>query len=432
MEEHSENLKQLQTQASVNLTPTPQRQRTPEGATPATFEALPPEVYSLTWPTAFLESPRGERLELTEEASHATRSSGITKGVALVGPLSLERGLAYFEVEVAEMESKCSQSMALGFCPVLPETRSSALRAERARELRRATLLGYDLPKIYADGQEAGKINTKQWRPLKDLSAGSRIGLLIDRNAWELTVFMNGCRKVTVSIPTDGSQRPTEVWGIVDIHGNVRSVRLRGNSEIRPTASPALPAPPQWALQVPRTPARLASTQEHASTPLAGRDIPPRSLFEEENPPSKKFSVVEVTASAKKRLRLSAHPCGCIAHLLDINRSVIHLPRQADFVIGRNPQQHPEALAQRRAKHGLQKARRHRLCRRFHYDHGLRVSERHVCEWSQSCSRDSAARRSDRGRQSAAKPQGVPVRSLHAIGAGRLILRGVVIPARAM
>ncbi|CAE7829663.1 nipblb [Symbiodinium sp. CCMP2592] len=338
MEEHSENLKQLQTQASVNLTPTPQRQRTPEGATPATFEGLPPEVYSLTWPTAFLESPRGERLELTEEASHATRSSGITKGVALVGPLSLERGLAYFEVEVAEMESKCSQSMALGFCPVLPETRGSALRAERARELRRATLLGYDLPKIYADGQEAGKINTKQWRPLKDLSAGSRIGLLIDRNAWELTVFMNGCRKVTVSIPTDGSQRPTEVWGIVDIHGNVRSVRLRGNSEIRPTASPALPAPPQWALQAPRTPARLASTQEHASTPLAGRDIPPRSLFEEENPPSKKFSVVEVTASAKKRLRLSAHPCGCIAHLLDVNRTVIHLPRQADFVIGRNPQ----------------------------------------------------------------------------------------------
>ncbi|CAE7871896.1 unnamed protein product, partial [Symbiodinium microadriaticum] len=202
----------------------------------------------------------------------------------------------------------------LGFCPVLPETRGSSLRAERARELRRATLLGYDLPKIYADGQEAGKINTKQWRPLKDLAAGSRLGLLIDRNAWELTVFMNGCRKVTVSIPTDGSQRPTEVWGIVDIHGNVRSVRLRGNSEIRPAASPAVPAPPQWALQAPRTPARLASTQEHASTPLAGRDMLPRSLFEEDNPPSKKFAVVE----ALRAQALRAEAAGTSAKLEEV------------------------------------------------------------------------------------------------------------------
>ncbi|CAE7554895.1 unnamed protein product, partial [Symbiodinium pilosum] len=183
---------------------------------------------------------------------------------------------------VDEMESKCSQSMALGFCTSLPESRPAPLRAERARELKKATLLGYDLPKIFADGQEVGKIPAKQWRPLKDLSAGSRLGLLIDRNSWELTVFMNGCRKVTVSIPNEVSPRPTEVWGIVDVHGNVRSVRLRGNPENR-SAVLAAPLPPQWALQAPQTPLRLASTQENASTPLAdrGRDLPPRALFEE-------------------------------------------------------------------------------------------------------------------------------------------------------
>jgi len=50
----------------------------------------------------------------------------------------------------------------------------------------------------------------------------------------------------------------------------------------------------------------------------------------------KKFSVLEVTASAKKRLKLSAHACGCMVHLLDFKGEVIHIPK-SDFIIGRNP-----------------------------------------------------------------------------------------------
>ncbi|CAJ1400484.1 unnamed protein product [Effrenium voratum] len=150
------------------------------------------------------------------------------------GPLSLERGMAYFEVEASGLRArsavqdmaKCSQSMAIGLTSQRPGGGRPLLRLDCAREDAHAVLLGYDLPKIFADGKEVGKINAKHWRPLKDLTVGTRVGLLMDRNAMELAVYVNGMRKVTAALPGT-SQRWAECWGMVDVHGNVRALRLR-------------------------------------------------------------------------------------------------------------------------------------------------------------------------------------------------------------
>ncbi|CAJ1414046.1 unnamed protein product, partial [Effrenium voratum] len=313
------------TPCRISAAPTPQRaNRTPPSASQ---EDLPPEVYALSWPSSFLDAPRGERLELSENGAVATRSSGINKGIALLGPLSLERGMAYFEVEVQDM-AKCSQSMAIGLTSQRPGGGRPLLRLDCAREDAHAVLLGYDLPKIFADGKEVGKINAKHWRPLKDLTVGTRVGLLMDRNAMELAVYVNGMRKVTAALPGT-SQRWAECWGMVDVHGNVRALRLRPGK--RSVASPVrqVPPPPKWA-QAPMTPVRLASTQEMNTPNLEGaakdQELPKKfSVLEAGRPP---FSLephqpqkppksaescrdLEVTASAKKRLKLSAHACGC-------------------------------------------------------------------------------------------------------------------------
>ncbi|CAE8604999.1 unnamed protein product, partial [Polarella glacialis] len=44
-----------------------------------------------------------------------------------------------------------------------------------------------------------------------------------------------------------------------------------------------------------------------------------------------------VAAGPKKRLRLSAHPCGCMVHLVSNTGDIVHIPRMGDFVIGRYP-----------------------------------------------------------------------------------------------
>merc|ERR1719210_3093119 len=94
---------------------------------------LPAEARGLQWPEAFCTSPKGERLELLEGGSLARRTSGVGFGVALVGPLNLEKGFAFFEVEVAEI-THSSQTMAIGMC-CMPPPDSKVARVERARDL---------------------------------------------------------------------------------------------------------------------------------------------------------------------------------------------------------------------------------------------------------------------------------------------------------
>lgn len=312
---------------SLRAAATPNRQRSLGGAKKAPIVAktmtaaaavssspqackLPAEARGLQWPEAFCASPKGERLELLEGGTLARRTSGVGFGTALVGPLSLEKGAAYFEVLVTELEPKRSQTMAIGLC-VTPPVGAKVARAERARDLGQGSyLLGYDLPKVYANGAEVAKIATKEWRPLKELAEGDIIGLLVERAGMELTVFVNGERKANAAVPPpDGSTTPSpsrwpgEVWGIFDLHGTVRAVRLRGPTAARqrpqltrepatsmPPPAPSMPsAPPvpqRWTASSPAqaslgarrqppgesTPApaaRLASTQEmEVETPL--------------------------------------------------------------------------------------------------------------------------------------------------------------------
>eukprot|EP00933_Yihiella_yeosuensis_P038264 TRINITY_DN32203_c0_g1_i1.p1 TRINITY_DN32203_c0_g1~~TRINITY_DN32203_c0_g1_i1.p1 ORF type:complete len:445 (-),score=95.82 TRINITY_DN32203_c0_g1_i1:330-1664(-) len=343
--------------------PTPQRQRTPpqRSNTPATVaqsapegnasfaspmaledafasaaggtDGLPQEVRSLSWPKSFLDGPIGERLELSESGALATRTSGINQGIAFTGPFSMEQGTAYFEIEVVELEPSRSSTLAIGVCSALPAAGRVA-RTSSARDLKDGfCLLGYDLPKIYANGSET-KINTKAWRPLKDLTVGTRVGLLISRSAMELTVFVNGEKKVTAKLPGDATGHcPSKLWGVVDVHGTVKAVRLHGN------AGKSL-AQPREEIKVPPAPPsllRMASTQEmDALLPSASAAIALKRGAE-----VLAGGVSSTTSSVdpvpKKRVKLSAHPCGCMVHLIQSSGEVVHVPKEGDFVIGRNP-----------------------------------------------------------------------------------------------
>eukprot|EP00408_Alexandrium_pacificum_P014151 CAMPEP_0171216896 /NCGR_PEP_ID=MMETSP0790-20130122/32412_1 /TAXON_ID=2925 /ORGANISM="Alexandrium catenella, Strain OF101" /LENGTH=65 /DNA_ID=CAMNT_0011682681 /DNA_START=25 /DNA_END=219 /DNA_ORIENTATION=+ len=65
--------------------------------------------------------------------------------------------------------------MAIGIASSLPTSKS--LRVERARDLGEGTyVVGYDPPKVFVNGAEVSKISTKEWRPLKELKVGDRVG----------------------------------------------------------------------------------------------------------------------------------------------------------------------------------------------------------------------------------------------------------------
>lgn len=354
---------------------------------------VPAEARGLHWPEAFCANPRGERLEFLEDGMLARRTSGVGFGVALVGPLSLEKGTAYFEVEVAELEPKRSQTMAIGICSA-PPAQGKVARVERARDLGQGSyVLGYDLPKVYANGSEVAKIGTKQWRPLKELVQGDVVGLLIERASMELTVFVNGEKRASAVVQSsiDGGnsaspQRwPSEVWGVFDVHGTVRAARLRGPGAAGkrrqltreatvlvpppgPSAPPvrncwtsASPAPAadkrrsRLGELTPALGARCASTQDmEAATPFFGKvagapgaAATPAPAAAERAPSTPAGSASGQrrgtsracleAAGPKKRLRLMTHPCGCMVHLLRDTGEVVHVPRMGDFVIGRNP-----------------------------------------------------------------------------------------------
>lgn len=391
--------------------PTPQRQRasgvqatsmavaseegTPWGSPRAGEVRLPAEARGLQWPQVFCAHPKGERLVILEDGALARRTNGVGFGTALVGPLSFDKGTAYFEVEIAELGPKGSQTMAIGFCSSLPVD-SKVARAERARDIGQGSyLVGYDLPKVFVHGREVAKIGTKQWRPLKELAEGDVVGLLLERQSMELTVFVNGERKATAAVPTaDASPSPQrwgEVWGVFDLHGMVRAARARGpaslakprrpqlheaaaaSSSLAAATAPAAPAALAGsfpgssarlaaAAKVPATLAaaplarttwrsldstplpapRLASTQDlEAPTPVQQLSASQASVLTTAampGTPSLKRTASRVGMEVgKKRLRLGSHPCGCMVHLMRDTGETVHVPRMGDFVIGRNP-----------------------------------------------------------------------------------------------
>jgi len=336
------------------------------------------QLAGLSWPGEFCQAPRGERLELSEDASTATRTSGVGRGICFVGPLQLENGAAYFEVEVTELEPNWSQTMALGVVNALPGSRNPLLQ-ERARDLGIGScVVGYDLPKLFSNGMEVAKVPTKLWRPLKELAVGDRVGLLIEREM-KLTVFVNGRRRVNVTVPgaKDGRQRwPAELWGVVDVHGTVRSVRLKtgpadpvpqpGASEAEPAegdpapAAATAPVAPTSSDEQPPAAGEEAGQLEKSAQPQTdsegtvaaaegeaaksnivedgGQQLVQRATGSEVGT-GMALSLVAMETSTSyqgaKRRRL-CHPCGCLVHLIRHTGTVVHVPRE-DFVIGRNP-----------------------------------------------------------------------------------------------
>jgi hypothetical protein len=246
----------------------------------------------------------------------------------------------YFELEVLELEAQRSQTMAIGFTLSLPTARP--LLIERATDLGQGSfLVGYDLPKLYVHGDAAAKICAREWRPLKELSCGDRVGLLASRsasNGLELTVYVNGSRKVCVPVPgVDGSKSPavtlpwpgmdgsSDVWGVVDVHGAVRSVRLK--------KSPNGPLPSN----------NVARQFVAPSRPLSANSPPPTqgSLSAEclQGPSRGIVRTLEGGAAAArpdKRPRLPVFAgCGSFVHLISEGGGVTHV-KNTDFCIGRD------------------------------------------------------------------------------------------------
>jgi len=291
----------------------------------ASSTAFPAELAGLHWPRSFLSEPKGARVEFTEDAARATRESGVGLGPCFLGPMQYENsdGSAYFEVEVLELEAQRSQTMAIGFATSLPAARP--LLAERATDLGSGSfLIGYDLPKLYVNGESASKVSG--WRPLKELSRGDRVGVLLRQSGGspELTVYVNGARKVSVSVPGAAealaSRTGSELWGVVDVHGAVRSVRLR-----RAPAGPSL-AGPASLCSTPRAVALGRPLSAASPPPTVGRGVS-RALED---------GADEAATRPAKRPRLPTFPkCDCTVHLVKHLGDIVHVSN-TDFCIGRD------------------------------------------------------------------------------------------------
>ena len=137
----------------------------------------------------------GDRIEFSDDHTVATRCAGLTHGVCFVhleDAFELDAvtkdgrnviGLArYFEVKIEKMEKRAS-TFALGVCLSPPTSKQKMHSFDRATALPgRSWIVGYDLPKVFVDGKEYAKVPTSEWRPLKHVKQGDRVGLLILRH----------------------------------------------------------------------------------------------------------------------------------------------------------------------------------------------------------------------------------------------------------
>lgn len=221
--------------------------------------------------------------------------------------------------------------MAVGICNTLPPAKS--LKMERAKDLGQGvSLIGYELPKFFANGAEISKVDPKAWRPLKELSLHDRVGLLFDRT--KLTVFVNGETKISFTVPAgeDGQSRlPAQMWGVVDVHGTVRSVKLVNSSQN--SSMEFSPAPS----------VTKASSTPHPTPPPTSKGKEGKAL-EDPSEASKESKTTAIDRKRKaevpcdeeppKKLKVATHNCGCTVHLVCHTGSIVHVP-DSEFVIGR-------------------------------------------------------------------------------------------------
>lgn len=293
------------------------------------------ELDGLDWPSSFVAEPRGDHIVLSEDGAVATRESGTGRGVCLVGPLHSERkGKFYFEVEILDLDGGGLQTMAVGICNSLPPANSNKrLMAERAKDLGQGvSLIGYELPKFFVNGAEISKVDVKAWRPLKELSLHDRVGVLFERT--KLTVFVNGTTKISFAMPAvgDGQSRlPNEVWGVVDVHGTVRSVKLVNSKKASALKASALssldfsPAP-----SVAKGTPHLSSKEKEENLPEDPKEV----SGENKTQIGKKRKAEAPCDYPTKKFKQETHNCGCPVHLICHTGSIVHVP-ESEFVIGR-------------------------------------------------------------------------------------------------
>jgi len=177
-------------------------------------------------------------------------------------------------------------------------------------------------------------------------------------------VFVNGEKKASHSFATGpGQQRwPNEIWGMVDLHGNVKSAWLRGpaaarrqlqrNSTVLALAaaldlgSPDATGAPAQActneqLHFGKQPGTCKNKcVEQFDEALTQPSDPPAPALQQQPESRRRISKRHNGGSReppKKRARVVSHPCGCSVHLVRHTGEVVHVPRQAGpFVLGRN------------------------------------------------------------------------------------------------
>jgi hypothetical protein len=202
------------------------------------------EAFSYYAPEVF--GTVGSRVILSEEGRCAERTEGVNCGV-LVGSFPLRRFPQgrFFEVAVDEV---CGSMRAIGVGIIAGSLSDDLLhrgriRAAEARELPRTWTAGYDQGgALFASDGEISKIPPSVWRPVKDVKAGSRIGVL-----WtlppegappELVVFQDGVERFRRAA---GGRLPTEdepLFALVDLQGSAKRVTL-----VEGSMPPQPPAP---------------------------------------------------------------------------------------------------------------------------------------------------------------------------------------------
>jgi hypothetical protein len=132
--------------------------------------------------------------------------------------------------------------------------------------------------------------------------------LRVDRGSAQVTILVNGQQRVQLEVPALGDKQrlPSDMWGVVDVYGAVKSVRL---------VTPGVE--------------NTTTTLGTVSAPLRQREP---AHAKDETP---KKEMIETPRSLKKKR--SQHPCGCFVHLVDTSNQVIHVPINDGLVIGRDP-----------------------------------------------------------------------------------------------
>lgn len=200
------------------------------------------DCFSYTIPTAF--GMVGEHVELSNEGRRATRVEGVNGGVCLGAfPLRRSPDGCFFEVLVEET-CKSIRALAVGVRAGRlreDERPRGHIHATEARELERVWLAGYDKAGalFLSDGEET-KIPTAEWRPIKDVKGGTRVGVLWAEPQGQLVVYQDGVERVRLQATGRLPQSEEELFAVVDVHGAARSVSfVEGSTVPAPEPDPA-------------------------------------------------------------------------------------------------------------------------------------------------------------------------------------------------